>query len=1292
MRLRRVGKFLLYAALGFIGFVLLAMLALKLAIDRVPAYQDDIKAWVHTQTGLHIRFDHVAPSLHWYGPELYFDRLELRSKDDQRVLARAAGGRIGLDVWQLLRSGKFLAGRVRLDSPDIVIARLGPNEFALASEIELKGGGHDVTRLTLDDLPAGHVEIRDGRLTIGHWNGALPELVLDRVDVDLMRESDRVTLTLTARLPATLGGRIGVGASAQGLGGLAQLGWRADLRAQDVEFAGWHLLLPEILQNLAAGAGRFQLSASGTGADLLTANLNFNAADVVTRLGDTLQPKFDQIAGTVTLNHVGDRWQLRGRQLRALRGGHTDPISQFDVTWRAVAEGLVELHAGADYLRADGLLPLTGLLPEKDLRDRLLEVAPTGEWQDAQLDLDRAAAVDPWRMNVHARFRDAGFAPVGKVPGIHGVSGEIAGTESGGHVTIEMHGGLVNWPAQWLEPVTLDTAKTTLYWRRNADGLLIATPGLEAQNHDAQLHGLLALRVPSDGGSPQLTLVTELANGNVAAAHRYLPRLVIPPKTVEWLEQALVAGRLSHAEVLLQGPLRSFPFRDGGGVFFARASFEQATLLYMPGWPALTNLSARVEFLNQGMSAEIQGGNALGLKLDGGSAQFPDFKLGELTIHAATAGDADQVLSFLRATPLDADTGGLFSSVTAQGDLHANLALFVPFKDLAHRRVLVQARINDVTLVRPGLPLTATELNGDFDIDGGEVARADFHGRLLGGNFHALARAPKRRPLTRSQLDLRGNLGGDAVRTALGLPPAIALRGSADWRAVLKIAPEPARERSLHVSSSLTGLEIPLPAPLTKSGAQSMPSWVDVQWPAAGGIQVNLALGTVLRSVILLDRDVDTGAPSLAHAAVMFGDADPVFSDTQLVNLGGRIDRLDLGGWLQTISPSKSGEPLTHYLRTASIEIGEVDFIGLAFHDVALDLAARSDHWHIAVDGPNLVGAISLPTAPDATEPWDLHFDRVSLDEHSVASTVDGAPVDTPPTPQPAANPHSVPSLRFSADEFNVAKSHLGNVQATITKRDDGITLDQLKVASPSFAIQAKGEWRGKDAGLGRLAGTWTSTDVQTTLTQLGIADVLSAKSGRVDFDLNWVGAPTADALSEATGHVQIALDKGQLIGVKPGAGRVLGLASIAALPRRLAGDFSDLTDKGLAFDTARADFDLRGGSAYTDNVLFKGPAAEIGLIGRIGLKAHDYDQTAVVTGNLGSTLPIAGIAGAFAAGPVGIGAVLLFSQVFKQPLKGLARAYYRITGSWENPTIDRISKGASAAASAEPSKDTGNK
>ena len=152
----------------------------------------------------------------------------------------------------------------------------------------------------------------------------------------------------------------------------------------------------------------------------------------------------------------------------------------------------------------------------------------------------------------------------------------------------------------------------------------------------------------------------------------------------------------------------------------------------------------------------------------------------------------------------------------------------------------------------------------------------------------------------------------------------------------------------------------------------------------------------------------------------------------------------------------------------------------------------------------------------------------------------------------------------------------------------------------------------------------------------------------------------------------------GQIVNLQPGAGRMLGLFSVAALPRRLALDFSDLTDKGLAFDTIHGDFNLRDGNAYTDNLLLRGPAAEIGIAGRTGFAARDYDQTAVVTGNLGASLPVAG---ALAGGPAVGAALLLFSQVFKEPLKGMTRGYYRITGPWENPNVERV--GASDARDA---------
>src|SRR6204780_2017946 len=161
------------------------MLSVKLALDRAPAYQAEIKEWVHTQTGYHIRFARVSPAFRRYGPELHFDQLELRSKDDRRVLARAAGGRVAADIWQLISSGKLLAGRIELDSPSIVIARLGPTSFALASEIKLGGDNASLQTLTLDDLPAGKLAIRHAVVTMQNWNSALPRLELRDVNLDV---------------------------------------------------------------------------------------------------------------------------------------------------------------------------------------------------------------------------------------------------------------------------------------------------------------------------------------------------------------------------------------------------------------------------------------------------------------------------------------------------------------------------------------------------------------------------------------------------------------------------------------------------------------------------------------------------------------------------------------------------------------------------------------------------------------------------------------------------------------------------------------------------------------------------------------------------------------------------------------------------------------------------------------------------------------------------------------------------------------------------------------------------
>jgi uncharacterized protein (TIGR02099 family) len=1277
MVIRKISKILALSLAGLVLLALLAMLAVKIMLDRAPRYQAEIKEWVYAQTGYHVSFAQVSPAFRWYGPELYFDRPELRSKDDQRVLARAAGGRIAADIWQLFRSGKLLAGRIEIDSPNIAVARLGPSRFAVASEIELGGEDSSLQTLKVEDLPAGRVIIRHAVLTMQNWNAALPQLALQDVNIDVSRDAHDLELTFNAKLPAVLGGTVALIGSARGSGDVHFLAWTAEAGARGIVFSGWRRLLPEYLANLESGTGTFEISASGFGLTLARADVDFGAVNVATQLGDGPTTKFDQLSGALSVAHTGDRWSIAGRKVRV---GRKDPESAFDANWRESDLGLLDLRAQASHLRVETLLPLTGFLPQKDIRDRLREIAPSGEWTDTSIALARDNIGDPWRMQVQGRFQHAGYAPVAGAPGLRGISGSFAGNENGGRVIIDTKGGVFNWPSQFPQPVELSSLTANVYWKRTAQELLIASPDWALKSTDGEVRGQVAWHQPADDSSPVLTLVGNIQNGNAGNARNYLPRGLIAPSALAWLDRAFVAGRMPRAEILFQGPVWNFPFRDGNGIFIARCSLEGMTLDYSEGWPPVENLATTAEFRNAGMSARLSSAHIGELALESGDAHFPDFNSGELKIHAVGRGDAGGALTYLRATPLNDIAEHAFSGVDASGALRASIDLYLPLRDFANRRVLIHGRMDGATVKQPGSATTATNVSGDFDIDDGQVARADIRGQLLGGPFQMQARTPRNRPVTRTQLEFRGTMSADAVRTALSIPGTGSVSGQADWRAVLKITPEPARERSLRVSSTLAGFEMRLPAPLDKPAAVPMPSWIEIQWPAVGGPQGSLALGTLVKSTFALESS--EAGMRLAHASMTFGAGEPSAAGTQIVDVGGAVQRVDLAGWLKLGTTDPNAKPLAYYMRTAKLNVAELDYLGLAFHDVSLDLSVSDRSWRINVGGPNVIGSITVPSAAGAVEPWSLQFDRLRFDVPDPEDSADGAQKDAPAV----GDPRAIPAINFHARELIWGERQIGDVNATLARMDDGVSLKSLTVVGHSFTVNAKGEWRGKDSGVSRIQGTLSSVDVQNTMKELGYADVIQAKSGKMDFDLGWPGAPTLDAFAQAAGHVQLSLDKGQVLGLKPGAGRVLGLASIAALPRRLALDFSDLTDKGLAFDTIRGDFDLRDGNAYTENVLLKGPAAEIGLIGRVGLKNKDYDQTAVVTGSVGNSLSIP-VASALVGGPVVGAAVLLFTQVFKEPLKGLARGYYRITGGWDNPTVERIKNAGAAAAAAETPK-----
>jgi uncharacterized protein YhdP len=212
---------------------------------------------------------------------------------------------------------------------------------------------------------------------------------------------------------------------------------------------------------------------------------------------------------------------------------------------------------------------------------------------------------------------------------------------------------------------------------------------------------------------------------------------------------------------------------------------------------------------------------------------------------------------------------------------------------------------------------------------------------------------------------------------------------------------------------------------------------------------------------------------------------------------------------------------------------------------------------------------------------------------------------------------------------------------------------------------------------------SFAAEDLGAMLGALGFDGLVNGGKTRDQLDASWPGAPSDLSLATMDGTLGIHVNDGRIPeAASPGVGRLLGLVSLTELPRRLTLDFGDVFGKGLAFDSIAGDFKLANGNATTDNLMIAGPAANIRVTGRTGLRTKDYDQQMVVVPHVGNSLPLVG---AVVGGPIGAAAGFAVQSLLGKGLNQAASARYRITGSWDKPVITLVEKHGSPATPSAP-------
>ena len=472
---------------------------------------------------------------------------------------------------------------------------------------------------------------------------------------------------------------------------------------------------------------------------------------------------------------------------------------------------------------------------------------------------------------------------------------------------------------------------------------------------------------------------------------------------------------------------------------------------------------------------------------------------------------------------------------------------------------------------------------------------------------------------------------------------------------------------------------------MDKTSGIALPTTIDLQLPLGTG-EVAIAFGQ--RFAL---RAKETGGQLGIRAAFGTDRVAEAPPPSGLI-LSGRAATLDAIGWVGLTHGDGSKRMV---LRRVDASADRLLLLGANFPDTRLQIAPASGGLAMQLDGPALAGALLVPDAAGGTVSgrlqrlyWRRAAPPVSSSKNNaVAASGAGSGSGNG---NGDFDPARIPAMNLHVDDLRVLDATLGDTQFRSRATASGMEIQQLQTRAAKRRIDLTGDWSGRGpAARTRLSAILASDDFGALLTDLGIGGRIDGGKGEARFDAAWAGSPMAFQMAALDGSLTLDVKDGRLVEIEPGGtGRVLGLLSIAQLPRRLSLDFRDFFSKGFAFNRFAGTVRFGGGSARSDDLAIDGPAARINIRGAANLRAQTFDQTIEVLPKAGNLLTAVG---AIAGGPVGAAVGAVANAVLQKPLGQAAAKNYRVTGPWKDPKVEVIerqstpARGASSAGAGRP-------
>ena len=773
-------------------------------------------------------------------------------------------------------------------------------------------------------------------------------------------------------------------------------------------------------------------------------------------------------------------------------------------------------------------------------------------------------------------------------------------------------------------------------------GYLGVRGDLEVASGGAAMGGGFALTRPRDPLEGRFVLLG-LADGvGVGLIKRYLPR-ELGSDLKAWLQSSLAAGQLNAASIVYHGHTQK---RSG----LRNRRFEVAGLLvdgkvdYHPDWPAAEALQGSITITGEETRGRVVEGVVFGGELWDSDLRVP-LSGGYVDIALNARAAVARALDFVLTTPLADELYFVSESWRGDGELGIEGSLRIPINDEFDQADLDLAfDLDDVSLDLVDLKLLFASLNGSARFQSPYYLSATaVEGSLFGFPVHIAAAASEEANI----LDFRGRGAVADVYRILDTHEFPVAAGVFGFNARLSAFVDPSRAPELAIDSDGVGIAMNLPPPLHKSAAQARRFDVELVFDddyTRADVRGQTFSGWFhARDGVLARGAIGIGVPP----------GRPDFSSSH-IRLSGHLKTMQLEGDASGLMPETVPWRL-HDLSVGSVWLGDIELT-----DVVLNGVAGMDEAAIGIDSNEVRGTFVL----DGEAPVLVSLDEVRLSAvESDADVLDVAVFDL------------VPAADVTIAKALVGDDDYGNWRFGIRPDDAVIRLTDLGGDIKGIHIEAAEDlvWaRESDTSL--FSGRLTASDLALVLPQWGYAP--SVESAKVDIEaaVEWPGSPLNFELGELTGNMRMAIDTGRFVDVDEAAGaKILALLNFANITRRLKLDFSDVFDRGIGFDRVRANGELdEGVLSFTEPMEIHGPGSDFRINGTVDLADGTLNNEMIITLPLSSSLPWYAVWIA-AAEPVTAVSVLVGREIFKEQIKTLSSAKYRITGTIEEPNPEFV-------------------